>query len=140
MRAEDRALARREPELPGLALLLDDEAFAAALREALPDAGVRGARGTYVRHKAHTNCVVLFEVRTASGVHLLHARAERPDEMDKLGKTSGAGTVAGPLGAGSVLLAEHAVAALAFPNDRDLPALPRLAGRRDGASVLAYKP
>jgi hypothetical protein len=70
VRPEDRALAARDPALPGLALLLDDAAVATALRERLPEARVRAARSTYIRYKPGTNCLVAFELDTAEGSRL----------------------------------------------------------------------
>ncbi|HET7087176.1 MAG TPA: sulfotransferase, partial [Anaerolineae bacterium] len=44
-------LARRDPALPGLATVLDPEAFVGALRRSVPDADLGAARITYVKYK-----------------------------------------------------------------------------------------
>jgi aminoglycoside phosphotransferase (APT) family kinase protein len=136
MRPEDRELVARDPELPGLALLLDDDAFTALLQERVPGAAIRRARGTYVRYKPGTNCLVAFEAETGTGTHRLYARAERPAETAKLHKRA----ADGPLAGGSLIAGDHGVAVLAFPNDRRIPALPSLATGNGPVSILAYKP
>jgi len=140
MRAEDRALAAADPALPGLPLVLDDDALAGALREAVPDAGIRAARGTYVRYKPGTNCLVGLELETASGTHRGYARCEPPEDRPKLEKVVRTAKVPGSAGFAGVLLAPWSVAVLAFPNDRRLPALRKLAPPGEPLDVLAYKP
>ena len=132
MRPEDRALAVRDSELPGLALLLDDDAVAAALSEQLPAVGVRAVRSTYIRYKPGTNCLVAFEIDTADGPRLAYGRAEHQDDEPKLRK---AHTKAR---SGSVLVDDPPVALLLFPSDRRLRRLPAIMKRP--ATVLAYKP
>ncbi len=49
----DREIVARDPDLPGLRLLLDGEAFADAI-------GVGGARSTYLRYKPGESCLAAF--------------------------------------------------------------------------------
>jgi len=132
VRPEDRAFAAREPALRGMSLLLDDDAVAAALRERLPDAGVRAARGTYIRYKPGTNCLVAFELDTASGPRLAYGRTEHEDDGAKLRKAHEKAR------SGAVLVEDPPVALLLFPSDRRLRSL--IAVMTDSATVLAYKP
>src|SRR5438093_582994 len=61
----DTDLVRRDPALPGLALLLDPDAFAADLRQAVPGIEVEGGRITYVRYKPGTSCLVGYRLAAA---------------------------------------------------------------------------
>src|SRR4051794_11653701 len=83
-------LVRRDPALPGLATLLDPEAFATALRPRLPSEELMAARRDYVRYKPGMSCLVAYRVETARGVVDVSARAVRPDADDKLRKARGA--------------------------------------------------
>jgi hypothetical protein len=130
----DAALVRRDPTLPGLAIVLDPDALAATLRRLLPAADVGTARGTYVRYKRGTSCLVAYRLEAAGAVVDVHAKAHRPDAEDKLRKVRVRPARPGPLGPGRVILEDRAVAVSVFPNDRGLKALPRLADpeRREG--------
>ena len=132
MRPEDRALAARESAMPGMSLLLDDGAVAAALRERAPDAGVRAVRSSYIRYKPGTNCLVAFEIDTAAGRRLAYGRTEPEHDRAKLRKAHAKAR------SGAVLVEAPLVALLLFPSDRRLRSLPAVID--EGASVLAYKP
>ena len=62
-------LARRDPVIPGLGVVLDPDAFAAALHAANPEAAVRAARIVYVKYKPQSYCRVAYrlEGRSRSG-------------------------------------------------------------------------
>lgn len=127
----DAALLRREPELPGLAVLLDAQAFARELAGALPEAGIRSAAPVYLRYKPHTSCLAAYRVATAAGTISVYARAHRPSVPEKLRSAGEASERDSLLGPGGVVLGDVAVAVHAFPHDRRLPALTRLTdGRR----------
>jgi hypothetical protein len=138
--ALDRDLAARDAVLPGMATLLDEDAFAAALAAALPDAGVVAAEADYVRYKPATSCLVAYLVRTSDGARTrVYARAHRPGVEEKLRSGRRAARKGSPLGAAGAVLAEEAVAIHVFPYDRRLTALRRVArGRR--TRTLRYKP
>lgn len=146
----DRALVLREPRLPGLATLLDDDAFAELLATWLPGAGVRSARSTYIRYKPATSLLVAYRVQTRAGEELVHARAERDDAAGRLQRLAALTDRPTALGPGALVLPERSVAVLPFPTDRRLPALRALAdaaarshlfgGSRGPLRVLAYKP
>ena len=118
-------LARRDSALPGLALLLDPEAFAAALRKALPGTDVGEARVTYVRYRPERYCLVLYGLRVTGTEVDVYAKAHRVNSR-KLSKSRERQKVRGPLGPGGVILDDLAVAVYAFPNDHKLDALARL--------------
>src|SRR5919201_2297370 len=80
----DADLVRRDPALPGLALLLDPGAFAAALRRAAPRLGAEETRITYVRYKPGTSCLVGYRLVAAGRDTAVSAAAYRPDAHDKL--------------------------------------------------------
>ena len=132
MRPEDRTLAARDAALPGLSLLLDDAAVASTLRERVPDAGVRGAKSSYIRYKHGTNCLVAFELDTVGGPRLAYGRTEHEDNEPKLRK---AHAKARP---DAVLVKDEAVVVLLFPSDRRLRSLSKV--MQTPATVLAYKP
>ena len=118
-------LARRDSALPGLALLLDPEAFAAALRKALPGTDVGEARVTYVRYRPERYCLVLYGLRVTGTEVDVYAKAHRVNSR-KLSKSRERQKVRGPLGPGGVILDDLAIAVNAFPNDYKLDALARL--------------
>jgi hypothetical protein len=119
----DAELAHRDDALPGLRLLLDEDAFTEALRAARPDAGVSSARATYVRYKPGTSCLLGYVIsREEGGDVLAYARAERPGELDRRVGNLRRADAEGPLGRG-VALAGHDVAVYPFPNDRRIRAL-----------------
>ena len=82
MRAEDLDLVRREPHLPGMALLIDPRRFAERLSRDLP--GLTSIQGpTYLRHKPGTSCIAAFEVAGDGEATPLYAKAFRPADRAK---------------------------------------------------------
>lgn len=129
----DTDLVQRDTAIPGLALVLDPDALAEALRVTLPQANVRRAWPTYVRYKPATSCLVAYQLQTANGGVNVYAKAYRANARGKLLKARHRVSVPGPLGPGRIILEHAAVVAHVFPNDRRLPVLARLAdadGRR----------
>lgn len=159
LRDDDAALVARDRRLPGLAFLLDADAFAAAIRRAVPGAEIGRAEAFYLRYKPGTNCVCCYRVWTGPESTMVYAKAFAPGDpgLHKVHHP----VVEGGLGAGApgtILLAEQAVRMWAFPNDQRIRALARLgsdARRRRllkrivpdrpawwsaGVEPLAYKP
>jgi aminoglycoside phosphotransferase (APT) family kinase protein len=122
MRAEDLDLVRREPDLPGLALLLDGPRFAERLSRDLPDLEV--VRGpNYLRHKPSTNCIAAFAAVDERGPTSLYAKAFRTVDRAKLLKAVAKGSAADP----RLLVWEDAeVVVCPFPSDLELTALTAL--------------
>ena len=73
----DAGLAGRDRSLPGLATLLDAEAFVALVRRAAPASAVRGARIEYVKYKPGVNCLVGYRLDVDGVLRDGYARALR---------------------------------------------------------------
>src|SRR5438093_11933986 len=78
----DGDLVKRDAAIPGLATLLDPAAFLAALRSALPGAGLDGARAAYVRYKPSMNCLVAYEQDIAGTTMTAYAKGCGPNALD----------------------------------------------------------
>ncbi|MDO5103744.1 MAG: aminoglycoside phosphotransferase family protein [Lautropia sp.] len=63
----DEAVARRDPSLPGLGLLLDDEALTAALRQSAQGPAIARARIDYLRYKPATSCMATVRIEDGQG-------------------------------------------------------------------------
>lgn len=122
----DEALCDREPALPGLRTLLDDEAFAALVRKQLPGHRIGAARATYVRHKPGTGTLVAYELDVDGTVHPVYARAvtRSPGPLAKLQKAREEGP--SPLGRGALVVESPAIGIYAQSSDRRLSGLHRL--------------
>src|SRR5437762_3036638 len=80
----DAALVKRDAAIPGLATLLDPEAFAAALRPSLPGVSLRVPPSIYVRYKPRMNCLVAYQLEV-DGVTLdAYAKGYQADASDQL--------------------------------------------------------
>ncbi len=152
----DALLARRDPALPGLALLLDPEALLQVLSTQWADSGFVEARATYIRYKRGTNCLVAYRLHHADGsVAEAYAKTFSAGSQLKLGKARTREDFSA-FGRGRFVLDEMGVTLSLFPNDDKLPALGRLSdevwrdrllrrvirGRSDSriAERVAYKP
>lgn len=122
----DSSLIRRDAELPGLAVLLDVDAFAAALQASLPEINIQSIRSTYVRYKRGTNCLVAYEVNVAGTKVPIYAKAFGVNSRNKLQKYRNEISVPGSLGVGRLILEDCGIAVCFFPNDQDLKQLPQL--------------
>ncbi len=76
--AADAALVARETALPGLATLLDREAFAAAFAAAVAPVTVRRPSARYLRYKPDTSCLVLYQVELDGKDATVYARPTAP--------------------------------------------------------------
>jgi aminoglycoside phosphotransferase (APT) family kinase protein len=123
----DADLIRREPALPGLATLLDTEAFVTALRRSLPEAELGAAQITYIRYKPGMNCLVAYRLEAAGAPVEVYAKTYGPDAEVQLQNARQRSSVSGPLGPGRIVLEDGAIVVSFFPNDGRLKALPRLA-------------
>src|SRR5437773_1594495 len=95
--AADAQFVRRDSALPGLATMLDPEAFAGALAPFMPAIDPGSARIEYVRYKPGKNCIVAYRVGVAgmdSGSPTA-GRRYRPGERQRLRR---AGVRDGPQG------------------------------------------
>jgi aminoglycoside phosphotransferase len=123
----DRDLARRDAEIPGLATLLDPDAFAAALSAHLRHVEIESATPTYVRYKPGMNFLIEYELETGGKRTLVYAKAHGPDAPVKLRNATRKPGVVGALGAAKLVLEELGVVVSFFPNDAKLKELKRLA-------------
>ncbi|MGH3318466.1 MAG: hypothetical protein ACRDO0_20150, partial [Nocardioidaceae bacterium] len=117
LRAADQNLVVRDPAVPGLAVLLDDEALGLWLSEQMQETA--RVRVHYLRYKHATSCVLAGDVNLAdSGRACLVSAYAHPDNV-KATKTlqrAPAGSVLGVDPARGLLATTPAA-------DRDLPAL-----------------
>ena len=154
----DADLAARDRELPGLATLLDPDAFLEVVQRAAPGARLDRARPRYVRYKSGTNCLVAYRLEGEGGPIDVYAKAHGWDAPAKLDKAAERRGVGGALGRSRFAIDDRGIVVSVFPNDSKLAALGRLgdhAARRrllsrilpereglwDGAlETLRYKP
>ena len=125
----DARMVEGDAALPGLRVLLDPEAFGAALAR-LCGTAITSATPTYARYKPGTSCLVAYDVRTEErGASVpVYARTHAgPDALSKTRKAAERPAVAGPLGAGTFVSDDPPLAVFVFPNDHVLRALARLA-------------
>ena len=122
----ERALIEREPDLPGLGLVLDGERFGERLAELLPDEDVRVARAVYLRYKPRTSCLVAYRVLCRDGELDVHAVARASHAPEKLDKARARARRREPPPR-LFVLDDHAVVVAVFPEDNELRVLARLA-------------
>ena len=122
----DTQLVARDRAIPGLATLLDPEGFAEAVRRHVPDIGTGTPTLSYLRYKPGMNCLAAYRFEGGAAPLDLYAKAHAHDGNVKLRKGARR-ELLGVVGAGRVLLAEHAIVVRIFPNDHALKALARLA-------------
>lgn len=139
----DAALAARDEALPGLAILLDPDAFLEVLRKALPEGRIERATPTYIRYKPGTNCLVAYRIDGDDGTEL-YAKVHGRDSDAKLRKATETTAVEGGLGPGRFAIEEAGIVVSVFPNDAKLRAIRRLgdpeARRRLLSRVLPDRP
>ncbi|MDP8988088.1 MAG: hypothetical protein M3N11_07045, partial [Actinomycetota bacterium] len=130
----DAQVARRDPAVPGIGLVLDPEALLARLQQRHPEAGLVAAEALYVRYKPATSCLVGYRLQRAGAAGAaveVSAKAYRQGDGAKAAKTAEAGPApAMSLGPGGgcpvTAFADELVVVAPAGADRDLPALSRL--------------
>jgi aminoglycoside phosphotransferase (APT) family kinase protein len=122
----DADLVRRDPTLPGLAIVLDPEAFVGALRRSLPDVDLGAARITYVKYKPGTVCLLGYRLVVAGMAVDVYAKAYRTNTPEKLQKAHEQPGQPGPLGRGRIPLDDCQVVVSTFPNDAKVRTLSSL--------------
>ncbi|WP_324278235.1 aminoglycoside phosphotransferase family protein [Blastococcus brunescens] len=127
VRPADADLAARDPALPGLPVLLDEQVLAGWLA----GHGLGAARRRYLRYKPGTSCVLGLELCTGDGPLPAVLSAWSENSAPKLGKTR----IQAPRG--TVLAADERCHLLLTTGeaDRDLPAIAALTGP-DGPAVV----
>ncbi|MGH3090003.1 MAG: phosphotransferase family protein [Rubrobacteraceae bacterium] len=120
-------IVKRDPTLPGLATLLDPDAFAGKLRSSLPDRDVRTADITYVKYRPGESCLVGYRIEAGESVTEAYAKAyPRSDADRRLRRAREETGVPGPLGPGRLALEDLAAVVSVFPNDGRVKALSRV--------------
>lgn len=122
----DADLVHRDSTLEGLAVLLDPEAFIAALRLKLPEIHLEKAQLVNIRYKPAMNCLVTYRLDVAGTTLYIYAKSHGHDRRIKLKKARELKSIAGPLGKGRILIEDDAIVVSIFPNDSKLKALRRL--------------
>ena len=133
----DADLVARDHGLPGLALLLDAEAFQETLHGVLPDRRLGAIRIDYLRYKPCTNCLSAFTLDLDGILVRGYAKAHQLDDWGKLMKAAQRPSRDGPLGPGRLIFAEDAIEVAIFPNDNKLKTLGRLFDDTSGPQLLA---
>ena len=91
-------LASRDAALPGLATVLDPDAFLAALREAVPALELKAARVAHVRYRPEKYCRALYHVDVGEAECDLDVQACRSEDLDSRLWQEGTPAVGTPLG------------------------------------------
>jgi aminoglycoside phosphotransferase (APT) family kinase protein len=123
----DAQLIAREEGMPGLATLLDDEAFVALLRTLCPAVEIESGQATYVRYKPQTSCLVAYRLQVDGEETLVYAIAPAERAQDKLTKAVQGCEIGSALGPGCLTVESLGLIIYGFPNDRELKALRKLA-------------
>src|SRR5690349_23118020 len=97
-------LIRRDPAVPGLATVLDPDAFVAALHRAAPQADLRTAHITYARYKPQSFCRATYQLEVAGTELELDVRACRPDDLAEWLEAGEAANATSLLGPGRIVL------------------------------------
>lgn len=79
----DAALARRDPALPGLATVLDNDALLTSLRNHAPQLGARSVTVRYLRYKPGTNCIAALSIDLAETTTTAYVKAFGSDAPRK---------------------------------------------------------
>ncbi len=144
----DATLVRRDPQLPGLATLLDPEQVRAQVQQYCPHLSINRLTPTYVRYKPGTNCLVGYELATADGVQQLYGITFAQDEAAKLAKLAQLPPRAAPATRavsgehelpGFLRSADQQVSFCFFPHDRRLKGLIKLYGNNEEEQQRRHK-
>ncbi len=133
----DLELVRRDPQLPGLATVLDPLAMLAALQERWPGRHFAAPSITYLRYKPGTSCLAGYRIMLDGLPLTFSANARRRDAADKLDKAWTRHEEASRLGPGRDLLPVQSVALAIWPNDRRLQFLRHFEDRNKQRKLLA---
>lgn len=123
--SHDAELVRRDTAIPGLATLLDPEAFCQATRSAT-GMTITSASPSYIRYKPGMNCLVAYQLDVDGEQVALYAKGHRADASEQLRKAHDLPGVPGALGPGRLVIRDQAIVLSIFPNDGELKTLARL--------------
>ena len=124
---DDADLARRDPSLPGLTLLLDQEEFTSRLRTSPFTGDLSGAKTTYVRYKPGTSCLVAYRVAVDGSEVDVYAKAYEKGELAKIRKLHSRAGRSDPSRPLTAVWEDRAIVVSFFPSDSSIRSLDRLA-------------
>lgn len=119
----DRDLIRRDPDLPGLATVLDGDVLLDTLHSRYHHTGVEDTKCTYLRYKPGTSCLVGYQVDTKQGIIELNVKALRKDDHSKFPAARATSTTSGAFGRATEILADRSVVVSFYPTDAEVSAL-----------------
>ena len=130
-------LVQRNQDVPGLAVLLDSDAFLDMLREEVPQLGVSSAKLEYIRFRPGASCVCAYEATSAAGNLPIYAKAFHLKSREKLRHWC-AGTSPVPGAAPARATNDRwQLGITAYPDDRRLRELHRLHDQASRDKLLA---
>src|SRR6266404_5303116 len=132
----DAEFAGREPAIPGLALILDTESVANALRANLPEADTSNMRQVYTRYRPPTDCLVAYELQTGDTPARIYAKAYCARAYDKLRRVREMMPF-DLVGSGGLVLDDAMVLVRAFPYDEKIPSLAHVVDVQKRSRLLA---
>lgn len=124
--SSDAALVQREPALPGLATLLDPEAFKAEVCPLFPAQDLGAVSISYIRYKPGTSCLVGYCLDVGEEQVTLTAHTYRLDAHDKLQKARQKALRLDSCHPGNLIVEDRGLVIAVFPHDSKLKALCRL--------------
>ena len=79
--AADAKVVRRDPRIPALPLLLDNDAFVETLAGLYPGTAITALEARYLRYKPGMSCLAGYRATTPAGTLEIYARAHNPAGM-----------------------------------------------------------
>ena len=132
MLSADLALCVRNPSLPGMAELLDEERLLNRTRALFPEFDASAACIRYLRYKPHTSCLVAFELQQPDGSVQAYAKAFPKHATDKYSKSIAKGEMQNVRFAADIATVFHL-----FPSDPKLEFLRRIVDGAQRKDALA---
>ena len=131
----DAELAQRDPAIPSLSLLFDEEAFRWRLNHVLPQLSIRNLSAHYVRYKPGTSCLISYKVETEHTHFDLYAKGMKLDSKSKIGKADRRINGSQEMNHGAIL-DDVGVIVYIYPADHDVSVLQRLAESQSRRETL----
>jgi aminoglycoside phosphotransferase (APT) family kinase protein len=131
----DYRLVCRDPDLPGLSLLLNEATVAEILQERVPDLSLHQIRKTYIRYKPATSCLIGYELNIGKPVQI-YAKAFANATASKLKKYQQRLEKIGENGLEQIVLENVKTIVSPFPHDYQLTQLTSLLNPRSRQQIL----
>ena len=133
---DSQAIVDRDRGISGLGTLLDGEALALAVNQAVPGLGVRKAELNYLRYKPGQNCVAQYQLHTLTEIVDVYAKAHGSDAREKLAKAVVRQTLGATFETGRLFLDTTGIEISAYPDDAKLVTLQKLGNSDDRFRLL----